>query len=37
MGENAAKIQNELMKNTEILTGVKIGEDGLSDKLRKLA
>jgi len=36
MSENAAKTHNEIMKNTLILTGVKMSEDGLSDSLRKL-
>ncbi|KAL7553665.1 hypothetical protein ACHAWF_016964 [Thalassiosira exigua] len=36
MNENAAKIHTEIMKSTHILTGVKMAEDGLSEKLRKL-
>merc|ERR1719203_2463410 len=35
--ENAAKAHTDLMKNTRMLIGVKMSEDGLSDKLRKLA
>lgn len=37
ISETAAKIHNEIMKNTQLLTGVKVKEDGLSDNLRKLA
>lgn len=35
--ENAAALHNDIMKNTRILVGVKMSENGLSDKLRKLA
>ncbi|KAL7538150.1 hypothetical protein ACHAXR_008319 [Thalassiosira sp. AJA248-18] len=35
--EHASTLHNEVMKNTHIITGVKIKEDSLSDSLRKLS
>ena len=37
MVDNAAKSHNELMKTLRVLTGLKMSEDGLGEKLRKLA
>ena len=37
MVDNAAKSHNEWMKTLSSLTGLKMSEDGLADKLRKLA
>jgi hypothetical protein len=36
MTDNAAKAHNEFMKTMSSLTGLKMSEDGMSDKLRKI-